>query len=156
MQNKVFVFIMMIVFTSCSSSKSVTTINKKHSKADKIIHTANSYKGTKYKFGGITNKGVDCSGLIYTAFKKEGILLPRVSRDMALKGEPILLKNIRKGDLVFFITGKKNRINHVGLVIKIVDNEVFFIHASTSSGVIISSLNEKYYKLRFKKVRRVL
>ena len=156
MRNNIFIFFVMIVFVSCSSTKSVTTINTRHLKVDRIINAANSYKGTKYKFGGTTSKGMDCSGLIYTSFKKEGMLLPRVSRDMALKGMSVSLQRIRKGDLVFFITGKQNRINHVGLVTKVVNDEVFFIHASTSRGVITSSLNKKYYKSRFVKAKRIL
>lgn len=156
MNNKIYIIILMIVFASCSTTKSVTTINTTHLKVDSIIHIANSYKGTRYKYGGTTKKGMDCSGLIYTSFKKEGILLPRLSRDIATKGVFVPKGRIKKGDLVFFKTGKKNRINHVGLVTKIVSNEVFFIHASTSRGVITSSLNEKYYRSRFVKAKRIL
>lgn len=156
MKNNIFTFLMMFFLASCSSTKTDTAINTKHLKIDKIIHIANSFKGTKYKYGGTTNKGMDCSGLIYTSFKKEGILIPRVSKDIALLGVSVSLQKIRKGDLVFFFTGKKNRINHVGLVTKVVSNEVYFIHASTSRGVIISSLSEKYYKARFIKAKRIL
>ena len=128
-------------------------VNKK---ALDIIQNANYYKGTKYKFGGTTKQGIDCSGLIYVAYKKEGVLLPRVSRDMATKGKIISLHKVQKGDLLFFKTSKRNRINHVGLVTKVINDEVFFIHASSKRGVIISSMKEKYYKTSFVKAKRIL
>ena len=99
---------------------------------------------------------MDCSGLIYVAYKKENILLPRVSRDMATKGKSISLNKAKKGDLLFFKTGKRNRINHVGLVTKIVNGEIFFIHASSSRGVVVSSMNSKYYKNAFVLAKRII
>ena len=150
------ILIIIFIISSCKSTKQVVTINNKHLKVDRIIQNANYYKGTKYKFGGVTKKGMDCSGLVYVAFKKENIMLPRVSRDMAMQGKTIPLRQVRKGDLLFFITGRKKRISHVGLVTKKVKDEVFFIHASSSRGVVISTMNEKYYKTRFVKAKRIL
>jgi len=131
-----------------TSSESKTTSN--------IIKTANTYKGTKYKFGGTTKKGMDCSGLVYVAYGKEGINLPRVSRDMAKQGKSVSLKKVIEGDLLFFKTGTKNRINHVGIVTSVKNGEIFFIHASTSRGVINSSLNESYWKKTFVEARRII
>lgn len=156
MKKLIFIVLIALSVFSCKSSKQVVAKKITHSKIDKVIYNTNTYKGTKYKFGGTTKKGMDCSGLIYTAFKKENILLPRVSRDMANSGKNIHLNKVKKGDLLFFITGRKNRINHVGLVTKIKNNEIFFIHSSTKRGVIISSLKEPYYKKRFTKVRRII
>ena len=156
MKKILFIFLIAVTTKSCSSTKQVVAINNKHLKADKIIQNANSFLGTKYKYGGTTKKGMDCSGLIYTSFKQEHITLPRISRDMAMQGKTIPLKQVKKGDLLFFITGKKKRISHVGLVTKIVNKEVFFIHTSSKRGVITSSMNEKYYKARFVKAKRVL
>lgn len=153
-----FITLFSFLMTSCSSSKEVFVIKKKViSKTDKIIANAKSFKGTKYKFGGITRKGMDCSGLIYTAFKKENIQLPRASRFMAKEGSKIPLHKAKKGDLLFFRTNKRsNEINHVGLIISIKNKQIYFIHATTSRGVIISLLSEKYWKNAFVKAVRVL
>ena len=52
-----------IGLTSCSSSKSTTKPSKKYSKADKVVANAVYYEGTRYKYGGTTRKGMDCSGI---------------------------------------------------------------------------------------------
>ena len=121
-----------------------------------IIDYAKTFQGTRYKFGGTTKAGMDCSGLICTAFQRENIDLPRVSRDMATKGVSVSLKNIEKGDLIFFKTSSRNTISHVGLVVEAKKGEVKFIHSTTSAGVIISSLDEAYWKKAFAEVRRVI
>ncbi|CAM3291184.1 C40 family peptidase [Aequorivita lipolytica] len=121
-----------------------------------IIDFAKTFQGTRYKFGGTTDSGMDCSGLVYTAFQKENITLPRISRDMATKGILISFKDIEEGDLVFFKTSSRNTINHVGLVVESKRGEVKFIHSTTRAGVIISSLGENYWKKAFVEVRRVI
>ena len=125
--------------------------------AQSIINNAESYEGTRYKYGGVTKKGMDCSGLIYTAFKEENVAIPRVSSAMAKSGDWIDLKEVRKGDLLFFATKKNNRsVNHVGLVTAIDGSDVEFIHSTTSKGVITSKLKERYWYLAFVQARRVL
>ena len=168
-----FILFLLLSFTSCKSSKLATKNNSesivitnrtknyntssKDLKAHSIVAYANSFSGTKYKFGGTTKKGMDCSGLIYVAFKNENIHLPRISRDMATKGFPISLNEVQKGDLLFFQTSKNKRfINHVGLVTNISNNTVEFIHSTTSKGVITTSLSERYWQLAFKEARRLL
>lgn len=121
-----------------------------------IIDYAKTFQGTRYKFGGTTSAGMDCSGLVCVAFQRENIELPRISRDIATKGVPISLREIEKGDLVFFKTTKKNVISHVGLVVEANDGEVRFIHSTTQAGVIISSLDETYWKKAFAEVRRII
>lgn len=122
-----------------------------------IITTALSFEGTRYKYGGFDQKGMDCSGLVYTCYKGEDIELPRSSKDMARLGVKITLDEIAKGDLVFFITGNKQKtINHVGLVVEIDNGVIKFIHSTTSLGVIISSMEESYWKKSFVEVRRMI
>lgn len=123
---------------------------------ENIIDFAKKFQGTRYKFGGTTEAGMDCSGLVYTAFQKENITLPRISRDMATKGILISFKDIEEGDLVFFKTSRKNTITHVGLVVEAKRGEVKFIHSTTQAGVIISSLDEAYWKKAFVEVRRII
>jgi len=76
---------------------------------------------------------------------------------MAKKGTKIQLKKALKGDLLFFKTGnRRNSINHVGLIVDIIDDDINFIHATTGKGVIISVLNETYWLKAFHEARRIL
>lgn len=125
--------------------------------AVKIVETALEYEGTPYKYGGTTQRGMDCSGLVYVAFQKENISLPRTSRSMSLEGKRLKLKEVLPGDLLFFQTDKNRKvINHVGIVVEADLDGINFIHSSTSRGVIISSLKEAYWNDAFIMARRVL
>ena len=124
--------------------------------SSEIIEFAKTFQGTRYKFGGTTEAGMDCSGLVCVAFEKENISLPRISREIATKGIPVSLQDIEAGDLVFFKTSRKNVISHVGLVVEAKSGEIKFIHSTTQAGVIISSLDEPYWKKAFVEVRRVI
>lgn len=158
MRKALFFLMISLLMSACSSSKNTIYNSKKPiTKADRIIATALQFKDVKYKFGGTTRRGMDCSGLVYVAFGAENIQLPRISRDMAKKGRKIALKNVKKGDLVFFkISRNSNKINHVGLITSIKNGHIYFIHATSSKGVIVSSLSEKYWKKAFVKATTVL
>ena len=76
---------------------------------------------------------------------------------MANEGKMLHVNQINVGDLLFFQTNKnKDVINHVGLVVEIVPGSVNFIHSTTSRGVIVSSLNERYWNDAFVVAKRVL
>ena len=101
--------------------------------------------GVPYRGGGNSKRGVDCSGLTSHLYRKVyHKKLERNSDDQLTKNCRKGSKgNLREGDLVFFHNGKKKRVaTHVGVYLK--NNK--FIHASTSRGVIISNLNEDYYR----------
>lgn len=121
-----------------------------------LINSASENLGVTYRGGGTTKSGFDCSGLMYTTFKNFDITLPRSSHEMAQVGTQIDLEKAKKGDLIFFKTNGRSRINHVGMVVEINDDEIKFIHSSTQSGVIISSTKEPYYKRTFSQVNRIL
>ncbi len=123
---------------------------------EQLIHSATNKIGIRYKSGGITDEGYDCSGLMFTIFNLYHINLPHSSFDQAKLGVVIEKENAKKGDLIFFETNGRNRINHVGMVVEITDDEIKFIHSSTSSGVIISSTKEPYYQKSFVQINRVL
>jgi cell wall-associated NlpC family hydrolase len=126
-------------------------------KADFLIAKASENIGTRYRSGGTTPAGFDCSGLMFATFKNIEMTLPRSSRDMAQNaGVRIDRAQAQKGDLIFFATMGGGRVSHVGMVTEVVDDEIKFIHSSTSSGVIISSTKEPYYARRFVQVNRVL
>lgn len=169
MQKAIIILLVIISFTGCKSSKRakskkkvsteiITKKDKKTSKADQIVTYAEQFEGVRYKWGGTTKSGMDCSGLVFESFRAHEIILPRISRDMAKKGAKIPLKKAQKGDLLFFKTSKKgrHRINHVGLIIKSDTKDITFIHATTSKGVITSKLSENYWKSAFVESRKIL
>ncbi len=122
-----------------------------------ILKDAEKYLGTPYKFGGITSSGFDCSGFTVKVFEENDFKLPRRSSDQAEAGQEIDIKDVKPGDLLFFATAGGSKVSHVGIVHDIGnDGEVKFIHASTSKGVIISSLNEKYWNQAYLHAQRVL
>ena len=122
-----------------------------------IIDHALQFLGTKYKYGGASPEGMDCSGLVYTAYLAKEIALPRSSRDMALLGDQMDLKQVKIGDLLFFQTDRRKKvINHVGLVVELEGDQIYFIHSSTSRGVIVSALDENYWRDHFVMARRIL
>ena len=122
----------------------------------KVIQTARTYRGTPYRWGGTTRIGMDCSGLLCTSFKAINVNLPRTSNEQSRFGEKVRPKEIRPGDLVFFSESQfSNRISHVGMVTDVKGpGEVFFIHASTSLGVIEDNLFSNYYQKIFLKAVR--
>ena len=122
-----------------------------------ILKDAEKYLGTPYKFGGNTSSGFDCSGFTVKVFEENSYNLPRRSSDQAEAGKNIDITDVKPGDLLFFATAGGSRVSHVGIVHDIgPDGEVKFIHASTSKGVIISSLNEKYWNKAYLRAQRVL
>ena len=163
---KIFLTIILLIsISSCKSSKRITNSSPKEiSKSNQsklspkilnVIENAEAYRGVRYKYGGTTKKGMDCSGLIYTAFNEENIELPRTTTLMSKDGNWIDLKKAKEGDLLFFATNKNSRkINHVGLVVS--TNPLQFIHSTSSRGVIISSLKERYWYFAFVQARRFL
>ncbi|CAD7815265.1 Murein DD-endopeptidase MepS/Murein LD-carboxypeptidase [Chryseobacterium aquaeductus] len=167
------------VMISCGSSKSISksksssgkivskseNLRKLDSKFDgkisgsakSILKDAEKYLGAPYKYAGNTSSGFDCSGLTSKVFDENGMKLPRRSADQANTGKNIDVKETEPGDLLFFATAGGSKVSHVGIVHTIErDGEVKFIHASTSKGVIISSLNEKYWNKAYLHAKRIL
>ncbi|MEL1241759.1 peptidoglycan endopeptidase [Flavobacterium flavipallidum] len=124
---------------------------------EQLICTASENIGVRYRSGGVTKDGFDCSGLMFSTFGSYDIQLPRSSIEQSQIGTKINAEEAKKGDLIFFKTNGRSRINHVGMVVEVAaDGEIKFIHASTSSGVIISSTKEEYYSKRVTQINRVL
>lgn len=121
-----------------------------------IIENAKTYLGTKYYFGGMCEKGIDCSALVLKAFENNDILVPRTSRAQAELGIEVGLKKADIGDLIFFKTTRRNVISHVGIVVENYQGEIKFIHASSSQGVTITSLENSYFKKRFVEIKRII
>ncbi len=157
----------MIVITSCGGNKK-TVSNKKNSyiinkyanllqtpKSDiiniKLYSFIDDWYGTKYKYGGMSKAGVDCSGfcnILYSQiYNKE---ITRTTAGLSKEINRVGKNKLKEGDLVFFNISKKKN-SHVGVYLK--NNR--FVHASTSKGVLISNLNNPYYKKAYSKGGRL-
>ncbi len=178
MKNYLFLIITAVFLISCGTSKPVAKrgISTKkvtktaglktlesnfsgnvNSQIKSILNDAEKYLGTPYKYAGNTSAGFDCSGLVCKVFDDNQMKLPRRSEDQSNAGKEINIREAKPGDLVFFATSGGSRVSHVGIVNEIGnDGEITFIHSSTSKGVIISSLNEKYWNNAYLFTRRVL
>jgi cell wall-associated NlpC family hydrolase len=120
---------------------------------DNVTRECRSFLGTPYHYGGVSEAGLDCSGLVCLVFKKAGeIVLPHSSKKLRTLGRKISLAQARPGDLLFFKAGYLGGVNHVGVYI----GNGRFIHASTKLGVIESGMDDEYYRSRFVEVRRLI
>ena len=120
----------------------VSTSEIKGSRGD-VVKAARSFKGTKYKFGGMNKGGIDCSGLTYNSYIK-GINknIPRVANEQYKSARAT--SKPKPGDLVFFRMSSWFKIDHVGIYTG--NNNM--IHASSKFGVVEVSLNKEYYQKR--------
>ena len=126
---------------------------KQKGRAGHLLDVARSWIGTPYRYGGNDRKGIDCSGFTCAVFDTAlGIKLPRSSREQAEFCRPLKRNALKAGDLVFFSArAGGDRINHVAIYMG--DNTI--IHATTSRGVIISDLDENYWKTHYRCAGRV-
>lgn len=107
--------------------------------------SAFSFLGTRYRFGGTTRNGLDCSSFVQHVFRDLNIDLPRTAREQFNTGEPVTSFDLKKGDLVFFRT-YASFPSHVGIYLG--NNKM--IHASSAKRkVVISSMDTPYYRSRY-------
>ena len=123
----------------------------------KVVDTAYTYKGTPYRYGGTSKSGIDCSALMQNSFASAGYKIPRTSQAQSKYGKKIGWGGIKQGDIVFFkFKQKREKWYHSGMITSVSNDGIYFIHASTSKGVVVSDLNADYYKKNVKAFRRVI
>lgn len=108
------------------------------------------WKGVGYRFGGMDKSGVDCSGFVYLTYRRFGKVVPRTVEEMAYSGREVDEARLVPGDLVLFKTGWFE--HHAGIYM----GKRTFLHVSSSRGVIISSMDDYYWKDRLWRSRRIL
>ncbi|MFA7945016.1 NlpC/P60 family protein [Pseudomonas brenneri] len=124
--------------------------------ADSILERGMSLIGTRYRFGGTSEAGFDCSGFIGYLFREEaGMNLPRSTREMINVDAPLVARNnLKPGDLLFFSTNGRGRVSHAGIYLG--DDQ--FIHSSSrrSGGVRVDKLGDSYWSKTFIEAKRAL
>jgi hypothetical protein len=114
---------------------------------NELVLSAETFLGIPYYWGGISNKtGFDCSGLTMAVYKLNGLNLPRTTNEQWAVGDPVDMKHVADGDLVFFSTKKNGEISHVGIYI----GDKNFIHAPGEGKKIqIDSLSAEYFQKHY-------
>ncbi|HHD75595.1 MAG TPA: NlpC/P60 family protein [Campylobacterales bacterium] len=122
---------------------------------ENILKNAKRHLGGKYVWGGTHPNGFDCSGYTQYIYEKEGVKIPRTAYQQSKVGKEISRYNLKKGDLLFFLTDESRNIpiTHVGIYI---GNGKFIHAASKRKGIIITSLNKSKYHKLFVKATRII
>lgn len=126
---------------------------EEESRGSQVAKQALRYKGTRYKFGGTSKRGIDCSGLVARVFEDLKLKkIPRASASLYKTGTPVTLSELRPGDLVFFKNTYRRGISHVGVYA----GHNKFVHASNHrTGVTVTALSDPYYQLHYAGARRL-
>ncbi len=136
--------------SSVAKTASAVRLSDSSAVRDALLEQYGEWHGTPYRMGGLDKRGIDCSGFAYITFRsKLGYSIPRTTKSQAQSGRYISLQDLRAGDLIFFKTSI--RYNHVGIYL----GDKQFLHASSSKGVMISGLNERYWKKHYWTARRI-
>ncbi|WP_107040270.1 C40 family peptidase [Brumimicrobium mesophilum] len=125
---------------------------------DSLVLCGTELVGTPYRYAGNSSKGIDCSGLIHYMFESMGAEVARNSRDLSKLGEKIPMDEVSKGDLVFFKGRNSNSktVGHVAIVVEGAGDEMVFLHASSSRGVVIDKISDSnYFKKRLLFAKRL-
>lgn len=144
---KKYIFILLLVIFALSICPKEGSAASYHSKA---INSAKSQLGVKYKWGGMSSRGFDCSGLVAYSYGKAGKSLPRSASDIYKKtGKKV--NRLTPGDLLFFTTSSKKKVSHVAIYL----GSGKMIHSSSSKGVSITTTNNTYWKNKYIGAKRL-
>lgn len=147
---KKFLLAVFAAFTITAGASAISADAADAATSTQLTQTAKKYIGIPYKYGGTTTAGLDCSGYTQLVFKKLGYSLNRTAASQYQQGKAVAKSALQTGDLVFFNTTGRTA-SHVGIYI----GNGQFIHAGTSTGVSIASLNSSYWKPKYNGARRV-
>ena len=172
-------FVIIFVFSSCSTKKRYANTYKKKTRTERkaktatnsntkrtyvsstskrsgIVSTAKKYIGKPYVYGGKRpSAGFDCSGFTSHVYKENGVAVSGPSYKQATQGKKKSMNELKEGDLVFFGSGRK--VSHVAIVADVSRNKIEVIHATSSRGVVVDYIsNSKYWKKRYLFGRDVL
>lgn len=147
-------FLLLFWNLSCAPSVKYTSHHTTKNRFQQSLLTeAERWVGTPYRYGGMDSSGIDCSGLVFRIYQRVyGKTLPRQARLQRKLGQSVSRRYLKPGDLLFFRFTGSGGINHVGIYL----GDGRFIHASAKQGVVISSLNDRYYRRHLVVARRVL
>lgn len=118
-----------------------------------LLRSIDDWWGTSYCMGGSTKDCIDCSAFTQTVMQNVyNVSIPRTAQEQYNSGKQINLEDLNEGDLVFFNTNGGRDITHVGIYL--LNNK--FVHAATSNGVMVSDLNDTYWKPRYRGAGRFI
>lgn len=155
--------LLFFLLSSCNAARSIFSPQDSLGRKDstelilrgKIIDYSKTLLGSKYRSGGKTPKGFDCSGFTHYVYKQFDIKLGASSRDQATQGKKKSLKSLEPGDLLLF--SSKGRIFHVAIFEKEENGKFWMIHSASSLGVVRQDISQNnYWKKRLKFARDVL
>jgi cell wall-associated NlpC family hydrolase len=139
------------------AADSTETLYEKFLLADDLLRFAENHLHRRYRAGGTSPSGFDCSGFVRYCFQRFGVALPHSSAAQGKLGREVSRANARPGDLIFFkgSSTQGSRIGHVGIVTEVRDGTIRFIHSAWNGGVRFDLTSSAYYRQRFVSIRRV-
>jgi len=140
------IIVLLLVSVGACSTKTTTPVN-----SERWVHWYQHWQGTPYQYGGTNKSGIDCSALVKNAYQSiYGVQLPRTTREQRRVGNKVSKRSLQVGDLLFFKPA--GTPNHVGIYI----GGDRFVHASSSKGVTIANLSDRYWLPRLVEARRAI
>lgn len=154
------VSVMFLWATAPISAQSDASAENCEKLIDEVIMNARLKLGCPYEWGATGPNRYDCSGLVNYAFRQVGVVVTRTTSTLCIEGERVFLTNIKRGDLIFFVSGEypNRHISHVGIALSDYDNGDFkFIHASAGNGcVVVSHFTDSNYQKTYGGARRII
>ncbi|MBC7568714.1 MAG: C40 family peptidase [Spirosoma sp.] len=145
------------------SQKSIVTshsesLSERFPLVSNVISFAKRHLAIRYRSGGTTPRGFDCSGFTRFCFDQFGISLPHSSAAQGNVGKAVEKDEAQPGDLILFKghSAAGSRIGHVGLITEVTNDRIKFIHSAWNGGIRYDYLSADYYQRRFVGIRRVV
>ncbi|NCB21823.1 MAG: NlpC/P60 family protein [Deltaproteobacteria bacterium] len=153
-RNMALLLVCAVLLTACGAFRSAPDTGPAPESARKAVKTAYTQMGKKYRSGGASpQKGFDCSGLIWWAYRVNGVKVPRITTDQAHAGQQVPLSAVRQGDILVFRTGSGPRGLHTGIY---TGGNAFIHSPRQGEKVRVESLEVPYWRNKLITVRRVV